>query len=279
MGNLPVQCFMAKSAPAKIKALLPSLLKPFVWLCVRHGIKFQDIIEPLKTLFIQSTKHSLEQNGHSVTLSRLSVATGLQRKDIKKITEEGTPSKSNLSLLNRIVGQWHHHPDFSKNGVPNPLDCTGPDSDFSNLVKSITTDVNPKTILFELERCNAIKVTKGSALPTSSVLDADGSIDRGLEMLASDCHDLVMAVDSNLFSNLPAPNLHLKTEFDNVSREDIPILREKILDLGTSFHEKIRALLAQYDKDTNPRLYKKVGGARIAVGNYSLIQMGESNNE
>ena len=81
-----------------------------------------------------------------------------------------------------------------------------------------------------------------------------------------------MAVEENIFSAPTTPNLHITTEYDNICKQDIPKLREWLLEQGTLFHEKVRRYLARFDKDANQRLYNKPGGVRVMIGSFSFTE-------
>ena len=99
-----------------------------------------------------------------------------------------------------------------------------------------------------------------------------GDLKRGVELLSSDMDDLINAVDENVFSRSSQPNHHVKTQYDNIVLEALPAIREWFLKKGALFHEEARKFLSKFDRDVHPELSKKEGGARVALGSFSLVK-------
>src|SRR5690606_37677168 len=100
---------------------------------------------------------------------------------------------------NRIIGQWQQSARFrSKSGKPRVLSMGGARDEFRALVESVTTEVTPGTILFELERIGAVERVRDGLKLTSRVYLARGDLNTGFRMLQSDIDDLIHAVEGNL---------------------------------------------------------------------------------
>jgi hypothetical protein len=271
MGNLPT---MTVPGTKKL-AGLRTLLRPLARFCLRSSLKIQDIIDAFKEVLIQTASEELLKAGHEATTSRLSVMTGLQRKDINRLKESPESKESNANFLARVVGQWQYNADFAKPlGKPRALTFEGAESEFATLVKSVSTDLNPYTVLFELERTSQV-VKDGKYLKLNArvfELQGEGKYSDTLDLVGKDWDDSLAAASQNILETPQVPNLHLRTEFNNICKEDLPKIREWLLDRGTTLHEEARSFLAQFDKDVNPRLYKKSGGVRVSLGSYSYAQ-------
>lgn len=247
-------------------------LRPLATICLRNGLKTRDFLHSLKLAFIDGAKAELRSMGEKESVSRIAVMTGLQRKDVGELlgTEEeaGVPS----GLLMKVIGCWQHDARFcEKDGRPRKLQLEN--GEFEDLVRSVSTDLNHYTLLFELERLDAVtRIDKNTIELKSEVLNLSPDTGSALQLLATDLEHLTNCVTENIFNPQPIPNLHIKTQYDNISAEDIDEIRTKILELGTKFHADIRALLSMYDKDFNPLLHKKQGGVSIVVGSFSEVQ-------
>ncbi len=251
------------------KSVIAGLLKPFVRFCLRRDMRIQDMIDVLKFAMLHVAEEKLDLSGDKANISRLSVLTGLQRKEIRRLSSVDI-KKSNPDLLTKIIGQWQSNNQFlTKDKKPRALTVTGNDSEFFELVKSVSVDVSPYTVLFGLEKSGAVKRSDSKVTLLTPVYISSADEESSLTLLAEDTGDLVSAVEENIFEKPDVPNLHLSTVYDNITEEKADELREWILDQGTSFQEKIRNHLSKFDKDANPRLFKKEGGVRIAVGTFS----------
>ncbi len=252
---------------------LKRLLRPLLRFCVRHSIKFQDMLDLLKAAFIEVAEEELRSRDESINTSRLAMVTGLQRKDISRLQGNDPSTDSGASLLSRIIGQWQQHKDFCQRpGSPRLLGFEGAESEFAELVKSISKDINPYTVLFELERAGLVSRQDNHLELRTATYNISGvaQFEQAFELLERDSSDLLQAVEQNVLHSLKVPNLHQHTEYDNICVDALPQIQKWLLDKGTTFHEQARNYLAKFDQDVNPRLRKKQGGARVALGAFSL---------
>lgn len=263
-----------KESLKDMKAVAAALLRPFVRFCLRRGLRMSDMQDALKRAMLDVAEEEIRASGAPSNISRLSVVTGLQRKEIKRLSSGENINSESADLLTRVIGQWQSDPQFkSKDGKAKGLTVIGKDSEFSELVNSLSNDVSPYTVLFGLEQAGAIEKKDSRVFLKAPLYLTDKNIKQSLSILAEDVSDLMQAVEGNVFDKPGVPNLHLTTVYDNVCVDHAETLKEWILDQGTAFHEKIRNQVSKFDKDANPRLFKKKGGVRIAVGAFSSVNI------
>ena len=137
---------------------LKQLLRPVARFCLNRSIKIQDAGEMLKYAFLEIAKEELQRDAKLVSNSRLSVMTGLHRRDVVRLLLDGVEISESAPLLLRVIGQWQQDSRFAdKKGHPKSLSIEGKKSEFVDLVQSISKDLNPYTVLFELERVGAVR--------------------------------------------------------------------------------------------------------------------------
>ena len=228
------------------------LLKPFARFCVRRALKFQDLASAMKLALVEAAQVELRARGHAESISKLSAMTGLQRSDIDKIlSSEG--HQRIASAHARVVGQWYSDPRFhDKKGNPRKLTCEGKTSEFAELTASVSRELNPYALLFDLER-------------TGTVRKID-DIHSAMTYLGNDLNELIRAVEENVFDKHSTPNLHLKLYYDNLTVEDLPALKEWILSEGSTFIQHVQRHVSKFDKDINPTLAKRRGGGQLSLG-------------
>ncbi len=243
---------------------------------LRRGVKVRTVVEELKGLLVEQAKEELGRLEEDPTLSKLSVMTGLQRRDVQKLSMPvPDPSAQHLDLMTRIISQWSSHERFSRGAKPRELSIEGPESDFAQLVRSVSLDLNPATILFELERLGLIERDGQTIRLMWDAYQITGDIDDAYTLLQRDIANLVESVDSNITQQHSVPNLHISTHFDNVSQDALQKIREWILQRGAAFHAEIREFVGSFDKDINPTRYAEKGGARVTVGSFGLCEIPE----
>ena len=64
-------------------------------------------------------------------------------------------------MISRVVAQWENDRRFlTQAGKPRVLSCDEDDSEFSELVRLVSKDLHPGTVLFELERSGIVERSK-----------------------------------------------------------------------------------------------------------------------
>lgn len=251
------------------KCLL-NLLRPVVWMCLKRGRGLQDLIESAKRNFVDAAVEELNERGEKVTISRISAMTGVHRKDVVKIYREEALPPTAGKFASRVISQWRKDKRFLTQGrKPRVLSLDGPDCEFNQLVRSVSSDMGPKAILYDMERAGAIEITPNGAKLLVRAYVPRGNPEEGFRMLASDSQDLMRAVMDNIFCDeATLPNYHAKTQFDNLSAEDIPKIRQWLFRQCSMLQQKVDRYLMRFDLDINPNP-KKTGGKRVALGIFS----------
>ena len=251
---------------------LCKLLKPVARFCVRHAHPIQDLIEAAKVALIEVAAEEMRRQHHKVNVSRMSVITGVHRRDVMRIAKEGRVTESTSGLTGRILGQWEQDPRFqTKEGKPRVLSIDGANNEFRDLVHTVSQDLNYGTILFDLERIGAVQRTARGIKLKSTALSVKADLEGSMEMISNDSEDLLRCVEENVLRAPTVPHLHARTEYDNVPPQYLPNIRSWILEEGTRFHARVREYVSQFDRDINPAI-EGPGRAKIMVGAFSRAE-------
>jgi len=252
------------------------LLKPVLKFCLRRAVRLQTIVATVKKGLVEVAREELERGGAHVSVTRISVMTGMYRKDIQSLIEGDLERPGKLPLLARLIGQWQNHRDYSHvPGEPMELDCSGRESTFFRLVSSINKEVNAYAVLFDLERLGLVETKDGAVRLLANELDFGSDVESGARLVGDDIDDLLSIIQHNTTKGRSAenvPQLHLKTSYDNMIQEALPEIRAWLLKEGAEFHRKARDYLSQFDKDLNPSLHAKEGGGKAIVGTFGATE-------
>lgn len=264
--------------PSPSNSIIRELLKPAVRLALRRGVKIQALVAELKAALLDEAERELARLRDTPTASKLSVMTGLQRRDIKRIDEQShnNSGTQHLDLITRIIGAWTQAESFSRGGSPRQLTYNGGEGDFSDLVRSVSQDLNPSTVLFELERLSLVKRDGDTLTLTVNSYQITGDLDDAYALISGDIRNLIEAVERNITDSAPIPNLHITTSFDNVAVSDLDRIREWLLKKGAELHAEARQYISLCDKDLNPSRYADKGGGRVWLTSFSLCETPES---
>ena len=249
------------------KHLVP-LLRPLVKLCLKHSLRIMDLVEALKVTLVAVATEELEELGEKPSSSRISVMTGITRREIARIEEQEVFLEDGASLVARVLGEWQGDKHYlDSKGKPRPLSIKRADNEFSELVSYVSNDVSPAAVLFELERLELVKkkgdevvLLKGENVNTKDEI-------RSLNLLMRSVETLAQSTTENLYERNQIRNLNTRTEYDNIFEDAIPRLRKWLLREGAKFHERARKEFSKYDKDLSPDDERK-GSARIVLTSY-----------
>ena len=146
---------------------LRRVLRPLVRLLIAKGVTLPQIIDLLKQTYVSVAEDEFPVNGKRQTDSRISVLTGVHRKDIKRIREsQDTPDimakPRGVSLGEAVLNQWVSRSDTTDSlGRPLALPRQSKDSmSFEQLVQEVSKDVRPRALLDEWNRLSVISVTE-----------------------------------------------------------------------------------------------------------------------
>jgi len=258
----------------KTSAQILGLIRPVIKLCLKLGIKSRDLDRISELAFILEASDELRRSSQTLSVSRISVMTGLRRPNIVKALElqEEAPSIAPINYITKILGAWQNQKRFVKENKPRPLSFEGISSEFADLVRSISTDLNHHTVLFELERLGLISREEKTVKLQKQVYDASEKWDDGLLMLAQDFNSLGSAVVENLSNPDGPPNLHARTSYDNIDPAYLEEIREWLLEFGKRVHKEARNYLSKFDRDLNPKSNMSAAASKVTFGTFGITE-------
>ncbi len=248
-------------------------MKPLLRFCLRNALRIQDLLECIKLVLLQVAAEEMEAAGEEVTMSRLSAMTGIHRRDVRRIYRHDEIKDSPQGTINKILGQWLHDRRFtSRGGEPRVLSTEGSNPEFRRLVNVVSADLNPATILFELERIGLVQRVEGGVKLVTRGFLSKGDLGQAFRLMANDTADLMSAVLQNTAGESDLPNLHAKTHYDRIPADSVPEIRAWLHREGSALHQKARNYLAKFDLDINPRKDEKPTCVRVALGTFSVVE-------
>ena len=252
------------------------VIRPAVGFCLRHSLKLQDLIEAAKHAFVLQAKKEIEKRRKRPNVSVVSVISGIHRRDVDRLFDGELSYDYSKDVATRVMGLWLDDPRFcDAHGSPKHLSCIGEDSEFHQLVKCVSSDLNAASVRFDLERVGAAIRTQDDKLCLlAASYIPKGNVQDGFTILAKDAHDLVQAVsDIVLYERNPA-HLHVRTEYDKIRIERVEEVRRMLLKEGLALHRRAREMLAAADLDVTPlkRGEQVQGVARVVLGSFSFVE-------
>jgi hypothetical protein len=138
------------------------ILAPLVRLLIAKGVTFQMASEVLKQVYVRVAQKQFVDEDEA-TGTKLSLLTGLNRKEIRRLTSEdvekrGAPMSSYASAVHAVWRTQRRWRD--KDGKPKvlPRRTSSNILSFDDLVRSITSDHRPSAVFEELVRLDYIDI-------------------------------------------------------------------------------------------------------------------------
>lgn len=248
------------------------LLRPVLRFCLKRSLKFQEFVQISKLELVHLALGELE--GDETSISKLSAATGLQRKDIRQLLQP-TKITGTSNVITRISGMWMQSRRFATaSGKPRALTYLGAESEFAKLVRGISSDLSHHTVIHEMERLGVAK-RRGSKVvliqPSVPLKNDDG-----YRAVAQDMDDLFRAADLNLTSGVQ--HLHARTSFDKIPASALSKIQSWVFEMGKRIHAEARRELARHDRDINPGKKPEEKTFRVTLGTFSFCEEVENND-
>lgn len=150
---------------------LQELLLPIARLLVSGGTGIDQLVHAAKRAYLRAAVEAVLPRGQRVNISRLSVATGMTRKEISTLLRHSQDDRIYAARTHgeqralRVLRGWLTDPRFqNRSGRADALPYRGSAKSFVHLVRLYGGDVTPKSVQRELERLNLLESTQEGAL-------------------------------------------------------------------------------------------------------------------
>lgn len=263
-NNIPIM----KTENAIYAAIL-RILRPLIRLLLRHGVPFGTFSDLAKQVYVEVALEDFGMPGRKQTHSRVSVLTGLSRKEVLRVTRleraDDTDTAARYHRAARVIAGWVRNGRFHDGaGNPATLSIEGEGATFSALVKEYSGDVPHRAILDELLRVGAAERTADGKVRilARAYIPVSGGEEK-LEILGTDTACLIETIDHNLRAAPGKAFFQRKAMYDNLPDDAIEELRTDLAKRAEKFLEEADRRLAERDRDANP---ESTGTGRRGAG-------------
>ena len=221
---------------ARLHGPLARLMRPLVRLLIRSGVTFPILSDLLRELYVDVAEHDFGLPKKGQTDSRVSLLTGIHRKEVRRLRGSGATVSvipQSLSRMSRIVAVWLGDPAYAApDGKPLALPRSGPAPSFESLVETVTRDVRPRAVLDEaLERkLVGIDAEDRVVLTELGVTPSSGS-EQQLYYFGRNLHDHLAAATANVIGEGPR-FLERAVHYDGLSLELARQLEQRACELA-----------------------------------------------
>jgi hypothetical protein len=202
-----------------------------VQLLLEHQVTHPLLANLLKGLYVDVAEREFALEGKAQTDSRLSLLTGIHRKEVKRLRAGRAPGyapPSSVSLGARLVAHWTGSPAFlDAEGRPRPLPRSSADEpSFEQLVASQSTDIRARAVLDEWQRLGVVQIDEEGwvHLVVDAFVPARG-FDEKAHYFGRNLHDHIASGAHNL-AGAGAPMLERSVYYDGLSPASVDELAE-----------------------------------------------------
>lgn len=225
---------------------LRRVLRPVVRLLLHQGITYPALLDILKAIYVETATKEFALGLQPPTDSRLTILTGVHRKDIRRLTREAAPDPPrppSLTLGTQIVARWlgdpaYHDADGRPHALPRTPAKGGPQS-FAALVEAVSKNVRPRSVLDELRRLGVVEVDADDRVRLVTSGFVPGSqIDAKAQYFGEALYDHLAAGVHNLTGGQP-PWLERSVYYDELSPSSVARLAARAGELSMQMLQDI----------------------------------------
>lgn len=241
--------------PSALLLALRKVLRPLVRLLLSFKIAFPQLAEMLKSVYVEVANEEFRLPNKAQTDTRLSLLTGIHRKDIKRLKNQVINEKEVPMVINvgaRLVARWVGEKMYQDaQGLPLvlPQKAKGAPS-FEQLVVDVCKqDIRPRVILDEWLNLGIVTIDadKKVNLNTQAFIPQKG-LDEKSFFLGHNIADHLASATHNLLNQQP-PFFERCVYYDGLSSESIEqlhqLVSEKGMDTLVTINELAMKLKAQ----------------------------------
>lgn len=267
------------SPPTEVILAISKLLRPLVRLLLSFRIAFPQFAELLKSIYVDVANNEFMLDNKPQTDARLSLLTGIHRKDIKRLRnqriEEGTPSV--ISTGGRLAARWVSESKYRNDEnapLALPLKGKAGEPSFESLVLDVfKQDIRPRVILDEWLNLGVVSMSKDEiiTLNTQAFIPSKGLEEKAF-FLGHNLADHFSASTHNLLDKQPA-FFERCIYYDGLGDDSIEELRELAAKRG------METLMALNDRAMSLKtkdMAKTQNKHRLNIGLYVYYETEES---
>ena len=233
------------------------LLRPIIRLLIARGILLPAVTATLKQIYVDVATTEFKIDDKPLTDSRVSVLTGVHRRDVRSIRKDGMPSSlpPSMSLSATVIGRWLGDPAYTdKKRQPRPLHRLADNGSpsFEELFQHVSKDIHPRTILDDLINQEFVAWDEKSdlvRLRTRAFVPAAGGED-SMRFFEMNLHDHLAAAVDNLLTNEQEKRfLERAVYYNELTSDSIDKIEVEARKLGERVLKELNSTAFQFQRN------------------------------
>lgn len=265
------------TGPPAAESLLKAsmhLLRPLVRLLLRAGVTFPVFSDRLRVLFVETAVAGLEADQQARTDSRVSLLTGVHRKEIRRLREsERAPLQEPavMTLATEIIARWLALQQEGEGLVLPRSAEVGPS--FEGIVRSVTNDIRPRAVLDEWVRQGIVRLEGEDRvrLTTTAYIPRPGS-EAQLFYFGRNLHDHIAAAAANVAAAGTAPYPDLSVHYDHLTLPTAAVLEAAARAAAETLMLDINSIAARLVDEQANDTGSDTAKRRVNLGVYLFVE-------
>ncbi|RCL26390.1 hypothetical protein C6A77_12425 [Pseudomonas sp. AFG_SD02_1510_Pfu_092] len=259
--------------PPSMPSALRRVMRPLVRLMLRKGVTYTMFTDLLKGVFVDVAHREFGLDGTAPSDSRISLLTGVHRKDVRRLRSDGELAlaalPANITLGAQLVQLWTETRPFCAApgqalALPR-LASVGGECSFDALVAKVSTDIRGRVVLDEWLRLGIVRLDEHDRvhLEAQAFVPQKG-FDEKAAYFGHNLHDHACAAVHNL-STEGQPFFERSVHYDALSPASVEHLREVVARDGMQTLLGLSRLASELESADQPAPGQR---QRITVGLY-----------
>lgn len=244
------QGIIAQQAETTLESIFPMMQHIARWL-IHSGVGYTDFVAALKPIFYQQALAELDRIQQHKTDSAVSLLSGLHRKDVSAFRQQATQNSSEapnfaISVPARVIARW------IALDLPHQIPVSGETDSFEALVKHISTEKHPRSILFELQRLGVVEQQDQQVILQQNSFTPDNQMQESKALFSANLTDHLAAGIDNFISEKPFTHLEQAVHAEKLTAQSVEALRQLSLDLWQDMAKQLlNAAIHHCEHDQN----------------------------
>jgi hypothetical protein len=249
-----------------IRACFLMIFRPLARMAMRKNLSYGDVSSWLKRAFVEEAEKNFNLPGKKLSVSRVSIITGLSRKDVteyfQKPLSTDSSIKTKINRARRVISAWECDELFKdEKNKPLPLAYDQADNSFTQLVKKASGDMPVRAILDELIRVGAVRYNEKNELELCQVgyVPKKDELQK-LQLLGEDASSLIETIDVNIQEDLLEKHrFHKRVCYVSIKEEVVREFKQLAAEKSLELLQELNAWLRDRDNAKSEDKTKKIG--------------------
>ena len=264
---------METDVKSTIRASCLALLRPIASVVLKCGMTWKEFADISKSVFVSVATDEFGIRGRPTNTSRVSILTGISRKEVKRqrelLTESPGRQSGKTTDATRLLSGWHQDPDYvAQDGKPLALAPTGPAPSFGSLFHEYGGDTPEQTLLRELLKAGSIIQSADGSYVAKRRYHMPVEMDVGsIRFFGSNLYDHANTLCNNVTGEPDSRRLEGFAVDDRIDPGAVEAFNSYLDERGQQFLEEVDDWLSRHRLDPKSANTTPV---RIGLGVYAI---------